>query len=301
MKNKVELLRSLCFDKETLETIKNLPKIFSDKDIEFIIEFKKIYELGIDQLDKFLAKLENEGSQLDTYSIQYYVNQLKSGPFADLVISKTASSKYFKESPDSMGVMGNLTRSPSNVSLYAKDAIPMGCAVTTYNKLPDFVQKNLQTAHKVVEDVFRSSLKSSTMYDNTMPIINKNNGSRMGKEKTGSWVYTSNGTYLVKDSAFYNNLTNITKKVFSQINEYLGDEDYRMYTDKKNYNPFGNTNESITEPLVLEKQVGSHIEEIDIMGDVYDSDEKRKAVIIVDTGNNVEKFTINTNKGQLGN
>jgi hypothetical protein len=74
-----------------------------------------------------------------------------------------------------------------------------------------------------------------------------------------------------------------------------------MYTDKKNYNPFGNTNESITEPLVLEKQVGSHIEEIDIMGDVYDSDEKRKAVIIVDTGNNVEKFTINTNKGQLGN
>lgn len=301
MNNKVELLRTLCFNEESLNSIKGLDQEFNAKEIEFIIEFKKIYELGTDQLKKFLDKLENEGVELDTYSILYYVNQLKSGPFSEYVTELTENSKYFKSSPDNMGVSGNLTRSSANTTLYNGSAVGLGCATDTYNKLPDFIQETLRESKQATENVFRASMKSSTVIDNTLPIVNKNNQERYNLEKKGEWVTRANGTYLVKDSYFYNKLVNISNLLFSQINEYLGEEDYRIYSDKKQYNPFGNDNESVTKKLVLEQETENDSVEVDILGDVYDSDGKRKASIPVDNGEKVENFLLNTNEGQLGN
>ena len=82
MRNRVEILRAIEFTKKDLEDITNLDELvqFSDKDKEFMEEFKKVYELGLNQLELFINKLDKEGSELDEYSIQYYVSQLLTGP-----------------------------------------------------------------------------------------------------------------------------------------------------------------------------------------------------------------------------
>ena len=58
MRNKIEILRSILFTKEDLVNYKNIDDQFSKVEIEFMIEFKKIYELGLNQLEKFINKLE---------------------------------------------------------------------------------------------------------------------------------------------------------------------------------------------------------------------------------------------------
>ena len=45
MRNKIEILRSILFTKEDLVNYKNIDDQFSKVEIEFMIEFKKIYEL----------------------------------------------------------------------------------------------------------------------------------------------------------------------------------------------------------------------------------------------------------------
>ena len=63
MRNKIEILRSILFTKEDLVNYKNIDDKFSKVEIEFMVEFKKIYELGLNQLEKFINKLESFKSQ----------------------------------------------------------------------------------------------------------------------------------------------------------------------------------------------------------------------------------------------
>ena len=71
MNNKVETLRAICYTASDIETITNLGDSFSELEIDFMVQFKMIYELGLDQLEIFINKLDEEGEDLDTYTIEY--------------------------------------------------------------------------------------------------------------------------------------------------------------------------------------------------------------------------------------
>lgn len=305
MINNIEVLRSILFTKEDLANITNLGDQFSDTDIDFMIEFKKIYELGLVQLKKFLIKLDEEGKDLDTYSIQYYVDILLNGPLGNYVREYTKDKKYFNNTPDTLGIIGNNNHSPTNISLIGDQSYSLGCHVDTYNKLPRFIQNNLKTATSKTEDLFRSCLKSSTIIDNTLPLVDKDSQSRYEQESTGEWVKKSIGSYCVKDSFYYLAIEKINQEIYDKVKEELGDEDFRMFSDKKKYDPFSSDkNESTSTNFKIKKNFidGNKIQEItlDLLGDVFDSEEKRRASLKISNASKDKYYSLNTNEGVLG-
>jgi hypothetical protein len=305
MNNKIETLRAVCFTKDDMKNITNLSDTFTDKEIEFMVEFKKIYELGLDQLKKFIDKLDSEGKDLDTYSIQYYIDILNNGPLGTYVRKFSKDKKYFVNTPDTLGMLGNKAYSPTNNALYQDSPKQLGCAVDTFNKLPQFFQKTMETAIKQTEEVFRSSLKSSMQIDNTLPTIDKNQKLRYAEETKGDWVKRSNGCYLVKDSYYYIAIDQVSAKIFDKVKEELGDENFRMYSDKKKYDPFSDKNESTATNQKIEKNVvvGDKTQKVtlDLMGDVFDSEDKRDASIKIQNDSKDKEYKLNTVEGQLGN
>jgi len=305
MNNRIETLRAICYTKEDLENITNLGDIFSEKDIEFLVEFKKIYELGLEQLKKFIDKLDKEGSELDTYSIRYYVDILLNGPLGVYVREFAKENRYFSNFSDSIGNIGNNNKSPSNVTVYQNMGYPLGCSVDTYNKLPDYIQQNLISSIKTTEDVFRSSLYSSSIVDNTLPIADKNNQLRYSEEDKGKWVERSNASYLVKDSSYSLTISKISSQVFDIVKEQLGDDVFKIYEDVKKYNPFGETNESTSTNSKVKKKYKDGEKtrevEIDLMGNEFDSETNRSFKMKLDNDSKDEEFLLNSNQGQLGN
>lgn len=308
MRNSVEILRAICFTKEDLENITNLGDSFSKKEIEFMVEFKKIYELGTDQLEKFINKLDEEGKDLDTYSILYYVETLLNGPFGSIARTLSKDKKYFTPTPESMGMLGNVTLSPSNTPVYVDTSYQLGCSVDTYNKLPKFSHEILAKSIKTTEDLFRSSIYSSSYIDNTFPVIDKETPKKYDQEKTGKWEFTPNATYLNKDPYYFLSVQEVASKVFDKVKSYLGDENFRVYKDKKTYNPFSDDNESVSDNFKVEKKfvdpINPDIEEeiiLDILGDEFDSEDKRSRVLKISGVEKDKEYVLNTNEGQLGN
>jgi hypothetical protein len=308
MNNKIEILRAICFTKEDMDNITNLADSFTDKEIEFMVEFKKIYELGTTQLKKFIDKLDEEGKDLDTYSIQYYIDVLRNGPLGSYVREYSEFKKYFTNTPDSLGLLGNKNRSTQNTTIFSTDAYPLGCVTDTFNRLPKFMQTTITDSVKQVENVFRSSLKSSSEVDNTLPIIDKSNQLRQNEEPTGRWVLYANANHMVKDSYYNEIIEEISESIFKKIKLELGDEDYRMYKDKKQYTPFSSEqNEMTATNNKIKKNIitGDNESEVtlDLMGDVFDSESSRESVLkifSIDSDKDVE-YKLHTVTGQLGN
>lgn len=305
MRNKVEILRAICFTAEDMETIKNLGDSFSKLEIEFMVEFKKIYELGLDQLELFINKLDKEGKDLDEYTIQYYVDELFNGPLGTYAKELSKDKLYFTPSPESMGRNANITASPSNVTLFEKVYYPLGAPVDVFNKLPPFIQKVVTKSIEQTEEVFRSGIKSSTVHDNTLPIIDKAPQQRYEKEPTGEWVHAPNGSYVVKDRYFKKVLDKTSKTITEYVKGYLGDENFRMLLDKKLYYPFDSTkntstatNNKIEREYVENSQ--SVVITVDLMGDVFDSEEKRAKSLKIANDSKDKIYDLHTNEGQLG-
>lgn len=307
MRNKVEILRAIEYTIIDLESIQNLDEIaeFTDADKEFMEAFKKIYEFGLKQLEFFINKLDEDGKDLDEYSIQYYVNLLLNGPLGNYARELAKDKLYFINTPDALGTLGNLLRSSQNTTVLEGTVNPLGCSVDVYNKLPLFMQLGLTQSVDEVENVFKSSLKSSTTIDNTLPVVDKQPQLRYDLEPSGAWTSRANGSYLVKDSFFYNIIDSIQSDIFDLIQEYLTEENYRIYTDKKGYNPFGNNNDSTSKHYTLKKVLteGDKTQEvdIDITGNIIDSIARRGSTIKVETDVENKEFILSTNEGQLGN
>lgn len=307
MRNKVEILRAIEFTVEDLDNIINLDDIddFSDKDKEFVEEFKKIYELGLTQLERFINKLDEEGEDLDEYSIQYYVRCLLNGPLGNYARELSEDKNYFVETPDIMGILGNNLFSTQNSTVLPGYEYSLGTSVEIFNKIPGFIQDSLSNSMEQTESLFRNNLFSSTIIDNTLPIIDKAPQDRYDEEPTGEWVLKSNGSYLVKDSYFKLALESLNQTLFEEIKNYLEDENYRIYIDKKSYNPFGDDNDSISSNLEIKRNEmeGDNEQEIslDLMGKVQDSFEKRRNVLKIENIEKDEEYALNTNEGQLGN
>jgi hypothetical protein len=305
MINKVELLRSVLFTKEDFENITNLDDKFTEKDVEFMIEFKKIYELGLIQLEKFVKKLDEEGKYLDTYSILYYKSILANGPLGQYFRLLMKDKKYFVPTPDSMGISGNNNYSPANITISNDYSIALGCNTDTFNKLPNFIQSNISTAIKQTEKLFKGCLRSTTEVDNTLPLVDKKPQGRYDDEIKGELVTKSNGNFCVKDSYQYLEIKKVSKDIFASVKSELGDEDFRLYSDKKKYHPFSSDyNQSTSNERKIMKNIirRDDVEEfeLDLLGDVFESDKKRSATLKISNPSKDKYYAMNTNEGQLG-
>jgi hypothetical protein len=306
VRNKVETLRSICFTIEDLSNITNLGDVYTPKDIEFMVEFKKIYELGLTQLKKFIDKLDSEGNEIDEYSIQYYVKILLNGPLGSYVRGYSEGKKYFSNIPDCLGQLGNKTRSISNTTIISNDPVSLGSSVDINNKLPRFMQLQLQKSIEETESIFRDNMKSSTVHDNTLPLVDKKPEDRSNTESSGTWVLKPNGSYCVKDSYQYKVIEKISNQIFEKIKDNLGSENFRIFSDKKNYLPFdSSSNTSTSTNSKITKKIpeisSDYIEEIDLMGDVIDTFEKRNQSLKISSDSGDKEYKMNTVKGNFGN
>jgi hypothetical protein len=303
MRNKIEILRSICFTKEDLANYKNIDDQFSKAEIEFMIEFKKIYELGLNQLEKFINKLDEEGKDLEPWDITYYVKQILNGPLSTYAKKLAENKKYFTAIPDIFGINGNNEVTRHNTTFYQDDVYPLDIPVDIFNKSPLFIQNMIISANKEVEQMFRSSLNSSVIIDNTLPISDKAQQQRYSLEKTGEWQQKSHGTINVKDSYYRVKMSDVRSQIFDKVKELIGDEHYRIFRDKKIFSPFDSEkNNSTSSNYVFEKELieddKSEIFEEDIFGDVFDN---RESVLKIQKPDKNEEYQLHTVDGQLGN
>jgi hypothetical protein len=301
MRNKIEILRAVCFTKEDMVNYEDLPFEVSDIEMEFMVEFKKIYELGINQLERFIVKLDTEGSQLQPYDVDYYVKQLLNGPYSKYAAELAAGRKYFTPIPDSLGNLINSEVTSSNTSLYTDDATPSETSIDIYNKSPVSMQKMIDTSSKSVEDMFRSSIYTSMVYDNTLPIIDKQVEARYEQERFGNWQQTSHGSYNVKDSYYRMKMDAVRSDVAEIVKSDIGNEQFRIFEDKKTYSPFSPyTNDGYSENFVFKKKLQSGNKtttfQEDIFGEVFDD---RDTKINIEKKTKNLEFYPNTVEGQL--
>jgi hypothetical protein len=304
MQNKIELLRSICFTAEDLENITNLGDTFTELDISFIVEFKKIYELGTLQLYKFIDKLDIEGKDLDVYSILYYTKILLNGPLGNYVREYAKDKRYFSDFADSIGVLGNFARTTSNSPYVQNEKFPLGSSVETFNKLPDYMQASISLV-KMNEEIFNSSLKSSIINDNTLPLSDKKPQDRYNQELSGKWGSLANASYLLQDVSFVNSIESISSNIFNSIKKQIGEENYRLFEYNKTYTPFdSDKNTSVGLNVSLEKKYSDSNSEdiirVDIFGEPIDSEEKRNTVLKVFSEEKDLEYKLNTVEGQLG-
>lgn len=302
MNNNIDVLRALCFTKEDMKSITNLGDSFSEIEIEFMEEFKKIYELGLVQLEKFIKKLDEEGKELEPWDIEYYLTHLFNGPLGSYARELGKDKKYFPNLPDIMGLMGNNQTSRHNVTLFEDDIYPLETNVDVYNKTPLFVQNLIVNSTKTVEKFFRESVKSSTVHDNTLPLIDKAPQQRYILEPTGEWVLKSNASYMVKDSFYRIQMEDVRQKIFDKVKEIIQEENFRIFEHRKQYSPFDSEkNQSTSRIYEIEKKVKDGDKEkeleLDIMGDVFDD---RETKLKVETPDKNKEYLLNTVKGQMG-
>lgn len=302
MRNNIEILRAVCFDEEDVRNIENLDDFeFEDLEIEFMVEFKKIYELGINQLEKFINKLDEEGKDLKEWDIDYYVNRLLNGPLTKQARELGQNKKYFVNVPDILGNNGNNQSSRHNTTMYYDDIYPLDVCVDVYNKSPDFIQALITRSNEIVEKMFRSSVGASIINDNTLPIADKAPQMRYQEEKQGGWVTRSNGSYSVKDVFYRKVMEDTRQKIFDKVKEIIEEENFRLFKDHKTFNPFGEDNDAVSGVFEFEKKIqeGENEEtlKLDIVGDVFDD---RSAALKIETPEENKEYLLNTVEGQYG-
>jgi hypothetical protein len=325
MNNKVEKLRALCYSKEDIKNIPDIAGEFSDLEIEFIEQFKRVYEFGGDQVSIFMDMLNEGGYQLDVYTIMYYVDLLKNGPMRQYFYNYRGNKRYYHPLPDVMGTLTNENKSPSNVTVISGDALEVGCSVEIRKRLPPRMKYEMDKAIPLCEQMFRSSLRSSTVHDNTLPLIDKKPESRCNSEPSGKWPLRPNANYMVKDIDWYNIVVAAKPEVllvvwlylslFQQTEELFkpdltppvgvgpGEENWRVWNELRNYNPF-EENESTSSDYIHTKTVegdGQKINlDVDLFGEELESFKKRgTALKIINEDKDIE-YKLYTNQGQMG-
>lgn len=301
MRNRIEILRAICFAEEDLANYESYE--FTETEVNFMIEFKKIYELGLNQLEKFINKLDEEGKNLKPWDITYYVKQLLNGPLASYVKEFAKDKKYFKPIPDVLGSIGNNEITQNNTTLYQDDQYSSGISLDIYKKSPKFIQNMVTSANKEVEKMFRSSLKTSIIYDNTLPIIDKSPQQRYTSERKGEWQKKSHGSLNVKDSYYRVKMQDSRSQIFDKVKKGIGEENYRIFEDKKEFSPFDpEKNNATSSNYVFEKELQdgdkTEVFQEDIYGDVVDN---RESSLKIQKPDKNKEYKLNTVNGQLGN
>lgn len=312
--NKIEVLRALCYDEKDMTLIKNPPYSFSQSEIDCVVEFKKMFEQGLGSngktgVKRFINRLISEAykGSIDSYTINYFVKELLNGPFKEYVRKYTKGKPFFKNSPDIMGCLGDVVRTPTNVSICPSSDFPLGTFPTIYSKIPSFMRSSLQKSSKTTEELFRSNMRASWGMDNTLPLVDKNPGARTSGEPSGGYDRGPIGNFCIKDvTDFYDVKVGFGQLMPANVKKALKENtDYqKLYLYKKYLNNFDNNN-STSENHKIEKMVieGEKAEVVvqDLFGEEFDTDEKRAAKLKLETEESSKEYVLNTNEGQLGN
>ena len=319
----VEILRALLRTKDQFDELieKDVVEAFTDKDKEFMEEFKKVYHIGISQLEKFIDKVDEEGKEISIESIEYYKSLLFAGPLAANAISYARppgeGKKFFKENSDIFGTNGNLARSNTTVPLFKDGGIAFNNALVASNKSTPFINSLIAKATESTSEVVNETSLHLTDIDNTLPFIDKKQEERKEEEEVDGFNKKPHGCYGVADVEFFKVVEEISEDIFDKVKEFLGEEDFEVYKFYRLINYFdSNKNKAAAKRAAVKRKLAymsrsyteEGIEEIeikdtelktDLVGNQFESDKRREFTFKIE-GDNDKIFTVNTVEGQLG-
>tara|TARA_R110002012_G_scaffold296957_1_gene494668 strand:+ start:2323 stop:4047 length:1725 start_codon:yes stop_codon:yes gene_type:complete len=210
--NKVEILRALETTKDQFNSLIQedcegnsrgpvLGHTFSEDDKEFMESFKKVSQLGLNQLERFVDKLQTDNQKIDEYSVLYYIRQLLNGPFSNFARGFGRGQGVFSQAPDILGSIGekltrpflgeNIARPCSSTPVFTGHAMPVSPEI--YNKSPRFIQQALGDITRATASVFNENFLSSIFHANTLPYIDKQNRARIAQEPGQGFTFVSSG------------------------------------------------------------------------------------------------------------
>lgn len=319
---KVELLRALLRTKDQFDELidTGANDNFTEKDKEFMEEFKRIYYSGLEQLEKFINKIDEEGKEISIESIEYYKSLLFNGPLAGntLQLAKPASGtkNFFKDTTDDLGTNGNTAADNNTIPIWSTELVAFNNTVPINNKSTEFINNLISKASK--QTAITTRITSEYLYntDNTKPFIDKRQTERVSLEGEDGFNSEAHGCYCVKDVEFRKVAEEITEDIFDKVEEYLGESDFAVFTFKKLSNYFGEDNtaksfnakirrklqfmqRSYDEEGVEEIEIKDTNIETDLIGNQFDSPDRRGFTFKI-TGNKDKIFNPNTIEGQLG-
>jgi len=249
---KAEMLRSIFVSRKQFENLiqrdcdGNLIGDFmynwSESELDFMENFLSVFELGLDQLEKFMSMLSSAEDllKLDECSILYYLRQILNGPFAcaaeDIsTLLQGGSINILASINDGIGSLGNAVRNNISNTVYGLE--PVNAALDLYNKLPPYMQENIREGTKAVTNVFQFNMEQ-VYSDNGKPMINRNPQLRVNSEYSQGFTNLASGALMLKDIPFFNEIKNIATDLFGSIKDVLGEVGSRIFEFRKFVNIF---------------------------------------------------------------
>lgn len=318
---RVERLRAfLRTKKQANELIKNLDSLgeYTAEEKDLMEAFKRIYHGGTQQIEKFVEMLDQVGKKLDSYSILYYTRQLLSGPLQSYVRKLVQGRRFWKATPDIIGVLGNLNKSNIQIPIITALKITnetLNDNVVTVNKVPPYVRANIDGLAQVCNSMFGFAFQGSITFEPTLYSPGNTADRRLEFEPQHIYNREAHGDYVVSDGDSWLLTQRTSSKIFQKVRDGLGEDDYNMYVFKKTYNPFAaSDNISTTGKTVVERELHYEIKDpdtgtatltsvtvnTDLYGNVFESDEVRKFGIKIITPVKDISLNLHTVHGQLG-
>jgi len=286
------------------EFITNLDDIreWTDDDKEFLESFKRIYHTGLDQLERFINKLDEDGDKLDESSILYYKRQLVIGPLAAFLPQYTEDKKYWLDQSDVMGVTGNMGGSSNSSPVW--DNKSLNVPVDVFNKMPEFMFTVISETNDVINSVLTGTFISPIVNDNTLPYIDKGPQSRIDEEYDKGRNVKPHANHMVKDVELAFDISAVSADIFDKVKEFLvEDSDFRLFAQSKKMNPFKDT-VSKASNLIVNRGYTKGEEDFsvatDLFGSQFDSEDKMAFELLIKGEDKDRKFKLRTVKGQLG-
>jgi hypothetical protein len=251
--DKAEILRSLFVSKKQFENLIErdcdgnlsgplMGHTYSTHELDFMDSFLKTFELGLDQLEDFMRKLDSVQGllRLDECSILYYLRQILNGPWAcaatDITNFLSGNLNILQSTNNAIGTLSNAVRSNISTTVYGLE--PVNAAIDLYNHLPPKMQENIDNSVRTATNVFNSNMESLVYNDNTMPYIDKLPILRVNQEWVRGFTNLASGNLMLKDVPFFNTLRNISNDVIGQIQGTLGIAASKIWEFQKKVNRF---------------------------------------------------------------
>ena len=219
---------------------------FTNKDKELCESFKKVYQLGLNQLRVFVDDLIAGNPEINEQAALYYMRQLYNGPFTNQV-AIYAQNPYrgrgrvqncFFPSPDILGCLANTAQQNAGTAIYYGESNDI--SLNLVKKTPAFIRRNLANCQRTCSQVIQYNTESAVYSDNTLPYIDKRSIERVNTEFSGN--YTSStiavGNLMLKDIKFSNILRGIANTIIGIIEDYLGVDAFRLFNYKRDINFF---------------------------------------------------------------
>lgn len=339
MSKKVERLRAVYLNSDSLQQITNLQSLggFSNIDLLLMENFRKIYHLGADQLDYFVNLLDKFGDAIDEddpYTIIYYMDQLLSGPLAQYIPAAlkktpiTLGTKYWSSAPDIIGVMKYLNKSAVQTPI---DKLDKSAAQTTgqtieitemnlllVNKCPQYIVDQYKKMTLLTNSVYFSGINDSLIFDNKLRGIIPEDKVATDKEP--------HGTYLAADTNYYEKLESVEPQLepliqasmkflvdelkkdrYTQEYEIRVERTYNLYKYRSTQNYFKeeDTSRQYVINRLSEYKDGDTTKQViiktDLVGNTFESENVRRfgTLDVVNEDKNTI-LNLHTVRGQLG-